>query len=462
MGQRGFRSLGQQGGGRGNQVFNRVSPLNRGKQPASGMNTMARQQTNKNGNWSGKYGGVGGGGGGGMKWNGPANSGWTNNNTTQTNNRQFNSRSGPSRNQMYQSHQGSNNFTQGSGQRWGRPNNMAVGRQQGQGGMRPGLSTNHHQGQGQSDGGGCVGQGDLRIMVGHADSQGQGQTRQGLKDMTFDQKHRRAMQALSEARKTIAQLDQQSARQNVVNSRRGTPSQSLNRDNNDNDRYASTVSLASDSFDSSSSVSESDEPNQPIMSFNMASPGSSSRGRHKRWQHKSSEGDHCDSTLTISIDNSAPFVSHSELPLSPAKVEAPMSPYHPPHSSPSQQRSKQHWQQQQQRGRRKQQQRHHSNNNRHPRSAPSSQPYPQQGPPGRHKTKHWYPPQEAAVESMTDCMEMRRGASPGFSRQLADLKPTLAVRYMFQKKTFSAASTPLSLNDRFSEPDDPLGRKVFM
>ena len=66
-----------------------------------------------------------------------------------------------------------------------------------------------------------TGQGSVMKRVG----QGQNQGQVGPKQLSIDQKRLNAIKALQEARKTIAQLDQQAARQNSFNARRGLPVQ---------------------------------------------------------------------------------------------------------------------------------------------------------------------------------------------------------------------------------------------
>ncbi|XP_076454347.1 uncharacterized protein LOC143289251 [Babylonia areolata] len=482
QGQRGFRMSGQQGGG--GPGFSGVSPLNRGKEVSGGSTMNNRPQTTGGGGqrnngraWTMKRGG---------QWGGSAFSGGTNRTLTrQMNNRNYNSNR-PQHTSAQGGTQGGNQlYNRGrAGPQLNRRGKMSTvtGPRQGQGGIASNFrhaGIGHDQSQGQGGGGG-IGQDTLRITVAQTSLQnvrgqrpvdqsslsnvrGQRPSHQGVKQITFDEKRRMAMQALREARKTIAQLDQQAARQQVVNSRRGITSQPSGQgpgqlyQSQGDGRYTSSLPLALDSSPSSSSDSEL--PGRQITSFNLPSASACLPG-HKRWQQKSSERDHFDSTLTISIDNSAPFVSHSDFPPAPGSPRCP-SP-HRSHSAPhhgrqlwsqaSPDRRRQHSQQPSSRHSddHHQQYQHPSlANRRHSDSRPS----------------HFLaPPQEDGAERDIEGLDMRRGATQGFSRQLAQLKPTVSMKYMFQKKSFSSASTPVSLNDRFSDPasDDPADRKVFM
>ncbi|KAK7090495.1 uncharacterized protein [Littorina saxatilis] len=250
--------------------------------------------------------------------------------------------------------------------------------------------------------------------------------------ISLKQKRQLAMQALRQARKTIAQLDQQNARQTVVNARRGIPQQNVQNPRplgkKKQGMYSSNLSLVS-----SSSLSSAGSARQlqgtKVTTFNTsASPDPSlapqnTRNKRRRWRAKSqtpSLPGISSSTLTISIDN-APSQAHG----APHVSNVPAAP------APRQQRQ-----------RRRQWRRQNSNS-----SFDSVDVNVNRG----------------AAPSF-DSVDMNRGATPSFAQQLAKLKPTSSTKYVFQKKAFSTGNTTLPLNDRFSGSgsEDIMGRKVFM
>lgn len=262
---------------------------------------------------------------------------------------------------------------------------------------------------------GSLNQGNFNNMRGFRDqastSRGQGQ----INRVSLKQKRLKAMQSLHQARKTIAQLDQQQARQNFVNARRGILQQteSLQTVKKEEGMYSSNASLAStNSFISSASSSARSLEGTKVTTF--TAPGPLQQQRRWRENRSPAPGLAASSTLTISFDN---IPVQSGFPTTPGSLH---------------------------RKQRRRQWRRNKNIS------------------GGNNISSGASTSDSNYEDLDN--DINRGASASFSQQLSKLKPTVSTKYVFQKKVFTSGNTSFSLNDRFSNPmtDDITGRKVYM
>ncbi|XP_076435859.1 uncharacterized protein LOC143275553 [Babylonia areolata] len=265
--------------------------------------------------------------------------------------------------------------------------------------------------------------------------QGRGQGATALNRISLKQKRQQALETLRMAQKTIAQLDQQTARQNFVNARRGIVQQQQQQQiqnqqpniKKNQGFYSSTTSLVSNNPKKTLTSTRQLQGTQ-VTTFNPVSTQQSPRGR-RRWRQRnqSSVPVNNGSTLTISIDNS--------MPLSTTEYSAPQV---VTSTAPQQQRL-----------RRRPWRRQNRNNNMNSNVSDDS---------------NTFIPTTATTTTSADAIDFHSGASPEFSQQLMNMKPTVSTKYVFEKKAFSTGNTSYSLNDRFSSTsvDVLTGRKVFM